>query len=244
MDLRKKITTLLSVCLRGAGCEVRVAPVANSVLSIFRAYAFGTYPGIGEVSSYGMTEAYALDGLWESVQREARRSVAMAESTLETVQRTRDSAARNAQELTDRLASLRMAMRSTGANPRDPGLLHAAPSPPSAPTRLKIAALWGWCFDHTGTVQTEETVRDGKPWRHAWVDHDGHLATRGYGATDDDALADLWQRVQREADAARVAREERLAMCRQRILEAQGTERDIVASLAQIDRIMAKETGS
>ena len=117
MDLRERITTLLSVCLRGAECGVRVEPVADSEPPRVRAYACGPYPGIGAMSSYGMTEADALDGLWESVQREARRSVAMAESTLETVQRTRDSAARNAQELTDRLASLRMAMRSTGARP-------------------------------------------------------------------------------------------------------------------------------
>lgn len=111
--------------------------------------------------------------------------------------------------------------------------------------RKKIAAAWGWCFYETGTVQTEETVRDGKPWRHAWVDCEGHPAVlHGYGTTDDEALADLWQRVQREVDAARVASEERLAKCRQRILDEQSKERDIDASIAEIDRIMAEEGGS
>ena len=242
MDLREKITTLLSVYYPGHPFSVMTHPDRVGIRAWVEYHNLDL--NFGEDVGHGETADEALGRLWERVQKGARFRIREEESALRTFERTMDSAARNARVTTDRLASLRMAMRNTGANPRDPGLLHAAPSPPSAPTRLKIAAVWGWCHDRTGTVQTEETVRYGKPWRHAWVDHDGHLATRGYGATDDEALANLWQRVQQEADMARAAREDRLAMCRQRILDAQSTERDIIASLAQIDRIMAEEGGS
>jgi len=244
MDLREKITTLLSVCNHGTTCEVRIEPV-DGEHSKFRACAALMYCGSNDGrSGLGPTEEHALERLWENVQREARQCVSVAESTLETVARQRDSAAREAQFITDRLAWLRMTMRATGANQRDPGVLHEAPASPTAPTRSKIAAVWGWCFERKGTVQTEKTVRDGKPWRHAWVDDDGQLALHGYGATDEYALADLWRAVQIEASGARVAKGERLATRRKRILEEQDTERDLAASLAEIDRIMAEESGS
>lgn len=242
MDIRKKITTLLSACYPGHPFSVMVYPDRGGIRAWVEYHNLNL--NFGEDVGRGETNDEALSRLWERAQKHARFRLREHESALRTFGRDMDNAARDVRVNTDRLASLRMAMRNTGANPRDPGLLHAAPSPPSAPTRLQIAAVWGWCHDRTGTVQTEETVRDGKPWRHAWVDHDGHLATRGYGATDDEALANLWQRVQQEADMARAAREDRLAMCRQRILDAQSTERDIIASLAEIDRIMAEEGGS
>lgn len=244
MDLREKITTLLSVCNHGTTCEVRIEPV-DGEHSKFRACAALMYCGSNDGrSGLGPTEEHALERLWENVQREARQCVSVAESTLETVARQRDSAAREAQFITDRLAWLRMTMRATGANQRDPGVLHEAPASPTAPTRSKIAAVWGWCFERKGTVQTEETVRDGKPWRHAWVDEDGQLALHGYGATDEAALADLWREVQGTEKDMRAAREAQMRVCNQRIHKDQQTRADLTASFAELDRILAEENGT
>ena len=243
MDLRDKITTLLSVCYRGYSFSVEVAP-ADGMDARWVAWIAWERPCFAlPMNDHGTTAEEALVSLWDRVQKTARVMVSSAESTLETLQRATDSAARDARVTTDRLAALRMAMRNTEANPRDPDLLHDAPSPPDAPARSKIAAVWGWCFGRKGTVQTEETVRDGKPWRHAWVDEDGQLALHGYGVTDEDALADLWSEVQRTEKDMRAAREAQRSVCRQRILKDQEAEAALAASIAEIDRIMAEETG-
>lgn len=243
MDLRQKITTLLSACSQGCRFTVEVSP-PDGHDARWIAWIAWELPGLNlPMNNHGTTAEKALASLWERVQREARVMVSLAESMLETLQRAMDSAARDARVTTDRLATLRGAMRSTGANPRDPDLLHDAPSRPDAPARAKIAAVWGWCFERKGTVQTEETVRDGKPWRHAWVDEDGQLALHGYGATDEDALADLWREVMGTEKDMRAAREAQRSVCRQRILKDQEAEAALAASLAEIERIMAEETG-
>jgi len=241
MDLREKITALLSACYPGHPFSVMVYPERHG----HRAWIEyrGADLNLGAPAGYGETTEDALARLWERVQKEARFRVAEHESSLRLCEREMNSAARNARVTTERLATLRMAMRSTDANPRDPDLLHEAPVRPDAPARAKIAEVWGWCFGRKGTVQTEETVRDDKPWRHAWVDEDGKLGQHGYGATDAEALADLWRAVQLQANGARVARCEHLARRRKRILEEQDAERELAASLAEIDRIMAEESG-
>ena len=66
----------------------------------------------------------------------------------------------------------------------------------------------------------------------------------GYGSTDEEALADLWPMVQSAAKHRKEKAQDALAMFRQRNLEAQGAEQDIIASIAEIDRIMAEESGS
>lgn len=243
MDLREKITTLLSVCYRGYSFSVEVAP-ADGMDARWVAWIAWERPCFAlPMNDHGTTAEEALASLWDRVQKTARVMVSSAESTLETLQRAMDSAARDARVTTERLAALRGAMRSTEANPRDPDLLHDAPSRPDAPARSKIAAVWGWCFERNGTVQTEETVRDGKPWRHAWVDEDGQLARHGHGATDEEALADLWQRVQHDAECQRIDAEARREKVRQRVLADQQAEAELSASLAELDRIFAEENG-
>lgn len=243
MDLREKITTLLSVCSRGS-FSIEVAP-ADGMDARWVAWVAWGRPCLNlPMNDHGTTAEEALASLWDRVQKTARNMVSSAESTLETLQRAMDSAARDARVTTDRLAALRGAMRATGASPRDPDVLHDAPSRPDAPERSKIAAVWGWCFERKGTVQTEETVRDGKPWRHAWVDDDGQLALHGYGATDDAALADLWREVQGTEKDMRAAREAQMRVCNQRIHKDQQTRADLTASFAELDRILAEENGT
>lgn len=238
MDLRQKITTLLSACNPGHSFTVGVAPPDGHDAQ-WIAWIAWAHPGLClAMNGHGTTEEEALVRLWARVQREARVRVSQAESTLAFLQRAMDSAARDARVTTERLATLRMAMRATEANSRDPDLLHEAPVLPEAPARAKIAEVWGWCFGRKGTVQTEEVVRDGKPWRHAWVDEDGQLAQHGYGATDEEALADLWRKVQHDADGRRVDAEARRAKARQRILADQKADAELSASLAEIDRIL------
>lgn len=238
MDLRKKIATLLSACCRGYSFTVEVAsPTASDARWI--SWISWQYPHAQQtMNGHGTTEEEALARLWERIQMEARLIVSSFESVLAMLQRAKDSAARDTRVTTERLAALRMAMRNTDANPRNPDLLHAAPVLPEAPARAKIAEVWGWCFGRKGTVQTEETVRDGKPWRHAWVDEDGQLAQHGYGATDEEALADLWREVLGAEKDMRAGREAQRTTLRQRILADQKADAEISASLAEIDRIL------
>ena len=238
MNLREKITTLHSACCRGYSFTVEVAP-PDGHDARWIAWIAWERPGLNlAMNGHGTTEEEALTRLWDRVQKEARLLVSASESTLRTLQRSTDSSARDARVTTERLAALRMAMRNTDANPRNPDLLHDAPSRPDAPARAKIAEVWGWCFGRNGTVQTEEVVRSGEPWRHAWVDEDGQLARHGYGATDEEALADLWQRVRREADDRRVDVEAQRAKVRQRILADQQADAELSTSLAEIERIL------
>lgn len=238
MDLRQKITTLLSACNPGHSFTVGVAP-PDGHDARWIAWIAWAHPGLClAMNGHGTTEEEALVRLWARVQREARVRVSQAESTLALLQRAMDSAARDARVTTERLATLRMAMRNTDANPRNPDLLHAAPVLPDAPARAKIAEVWGWCFGRKGTVQTEETVRDGEPWRHAWVDEDGQLAQHGYGATDEEALADLWREVLGAEKDMRAGREAQRTTLRQRILADQKADAELSVSLAEIDRIL------
>lgn len=237
MDLREKITSLISVCCYGAKCEVLVEPFLERGRIARIAWE---QPASNEVmSGHGATEEEALAHLWETVQRHARFYASTAESTLGVMSRQRDAAARDALTFADRLASIRRAMRDTGANPRDPYLLHDG-FPPPVRLRSKIAEVWGWCFDRRGVVQTEASVCEGKPsWRHAWIDDNGDLALHGYGATDEEALANLWLVTRETALDFRAAREAQKALCCQRIIKDQGVEITLKESLAEIDRIMA-----
>lgn len=244
MNLREKIITLVSACYPRHPFDVKTYPERHGHGQRAWIEYHGVDLNFGARDGHGETAEDALARLWERVQKEVRFRVAEEESSLRVFEREMDSAARNARVTTDRLATLRAAMRSTGATPREPDALQAAPVSPTAPARSKIAAVWGWCFGRKGTVQTEESVRGGKPWRHAWVDEDGQLARHGHGATDEEALADLWQRVQYDAECLRIDAEARREKVRQRVLADQQADADLSASLAEIDRILAEENGS